>query len=313
MPSLMQIKYALALAQEGGFIEAARKSFVTQPTLSMQIQKLEEELRTLLFDRSKRPIVPTDAGHALLEQFRRVNSEYEKIFEIQKNLLGETSGRYSLGIIPTLAPSVLPEIISFFENDFPKVDFQFKELTTPQIVASLKTTEIDAGLLSTPIGDGQLREDFIFNEALVFIQSKGKPIFDFADIEPSELPFEKLVIMKEGHCLRNQVLDLCTYAHDRSSKKPSIEVASMSLLFNLVARGRHCAVVPKLMVEAASLETSGLSILQFKNPKPLRQISLATYHYQVKARLNDVLAQKLKKILPTHPEDAGSIIRLNPL
>lgn len=310
MASLVQLEYALALQKEGSFRQAAKKSFVTQPTLSMQIQKLEEELGVSLFDRTRRPIVATDIGSTLLDQFQMVCMEYSKIASIRDNQVLEVSGVYKLGIIPTLAPGILPEILEFFKKEHPKVKFIFSELTTKVIVRKIKERELDAGLLSSPLGDPLLFEEFIFEEPLVLIHSSHFVLPK--KIQVKDIPFEKLLILKEGHCLRNQVLDLCKLEEKTLMTGQTVEVSSLSLMRNLVLKGDYCSIVPLLSTKDLGEVFQEKNISFFGPKTPVRQISLVTYQHQIKKPINNILVEFTRRLLPSPLEPPSPKIILSP-
>src|SRR3989344_6380402 len=205
--SLTQLEYVLAVHKLGHFAKAAEFCNITQPTLSMQIQKLEESLNVIIFDRSKKPILLTDIGAKIIEQIRLVVSEANKIENIiQMNIENKLVGNLELAVIPTVAPYLLAKLLPVLEKKFPGINLQIKELQTHQIVDALNTDEIDVGLLATPINSAKIIELPIYFEPFSVMCSKNHPLADQKKVKYSSLKSDDIWLLEEGHCLRNQVL-----------------------------------------------------------------------------------------------------------
>ena len=207
--TITQLEYIIALDTYRHFSEASKHCFVTQPTLSMQIQKLEEELGIKIFDRSKQPVVPTEIGEEVLVQARAVVHEVKMMQQLIKDKQGTLQGELRVGIIPTLAPYLLPMFLQNFLNKYPDVKIKVRELTTEHIIEKLKSGKIDAGLLVTPLQDSSLIETPLFYEEMVAYVSKSNAAFKKNYVLADDISLDELWLLEEGHCFRSQVMNLC--------------------------------------------------------------------------------------------------------
>jgi len=290
--------YALTLLREGNFQRAAKACHVTQPTLSMQIQKLEEEYDVVIFDRSRKPVVATKIGSQVLEQFQSVLFEFEKIEQIIHSNHGELAGDYNLAIIPTLAPTLIPIFLSKFRNNFPKINITLKEMPTEQIILNLKKGALDAGLLSTPLEDPSIHEMTIFNEPLFIFHSNSLDMKD--RLNSKDLPLEHLVLLQEEHCLRNQVLDLCALSKKNSDQiNFKFEAGSLSTLINIIQSDKFFTILPLLSVKQLDKKTIKHNIKRFSDTTPFREIGLVTHRSHIKRNIHEALVDTIKKHLPS--------------
>lgn len=314
MATLVQISYALSLAEHGSFIKAARASFVTQPTLSMQLQKLEEELNVVLFDRSRKPITPTDTGMVVLEQFRRVMHEYNLIEEVLNQSKGQVSGDFRLGIIPTMAPYIVPLFLRPFMNLCPKVHLTIHEITTTEILSNLKTGELDAGILATPINDPKILEEALFNEPFCIYHS---PDLNFQDdvreLKLKDLPLDQLVIMNEGHCLRNQVIDLCSLNDQGHNKGFEMEIGSVATLTKIIDQGPFFTILPKLCLQDLPKGKYNRQVKNFTGLLPYREVGIVTYRREQKRTVAQALTSVIKQNIPKHLAGDDQQFRLGQL
>ena len=209
--TIVQLEYAVAIDTYRSFVLAAQKCFVTQPTLSMQVQKLEEQLGVKLFDRTRQPVVPTEIGVEIIEQARKIISESNKIKEIIADKNNEISGELKLGIIPTVAPYLLPKVLGNFLIKYPKVNLNITELHTDVIINQLKLAILDCGILATPLLQTTLVETPLYYENFVSYVSKISPLFKKKALIASDLVDDQLWLLNEGHCLRNQILNICKH------------------------------------------------------------------------------------------------------
>ncbi len=212
--TITQLEYVLAVDKYRHFGKAARACNVTQPTLSMQLQKAEEELGVVIFDRSKNPILPTDEGSQIINQARSVLREYKKIFSIIDANKNEVRGEFRLGVIPTLAPYVIPLFAGAFVQKFPEVKLTIEEFKTEDIIELLNRDEIDAGLLVTPISGENFIERVLFHEPFSVFASTGHSILKKSKIKDKDLDATDVWLLNEGHCFRQQVLNLCKISRD---------------------------------------------------------------------------------------------------
>ena len=209
MMTFVQLEYIIAVDTCRHFAKAAAQCFVTQPSLSMQIQKLEEELGLKLFDRSKQPVVPTEAGAAVIEQARKIIAENNVIHEIVQQKKGIITGTLHIGIIPTLAPYLLPLFIQQFIKKYPLVKLIVTELTTELIVSRLKEGRMDVGILVTPLDEKGIKEEPLFYEEMVAYVSKKDKAYKKIYILPQDIDPAKVWLLEEGHCFRSQIINLC--------------------------------------------------------------------------------------------------------
>ncbi|MBL7756195.1 MAG: LysR family transcriptional regulator, partial [Chitinophagaceae bacterium] len=207
--TFVQLEYIVAVDTWRHFATAASQCFVTQPTLSMQIQKLEEELGFKIFDRSKQPVVPTEAGLEIIEHARRVLQERNNLLETIQLRKGVLTGELRIGIIPTLAPYLLPLFIQPFTKKYPSVRLVVHEMMTDLIITRLREGRIDAGILVTPLQEPGISEHVLFYEELMAYVSKQNAIYEKSYVLPQDIDPNKLWLLEEGHCFRSQIVNLC--------------------------------------------------------------------------------------------------------
>jgi LysR family hydrogen peroxide-inducible transcriptional activator len=304
--SIVQLQYAVELARQKNFMRAAKKCYVTQPTLSMQIQKLEDEYETTLFDRSRKPIELTTAGKKLVDQFQIVLKEYDRIEQLANEERGIIAGNYRLAVIPTIAPHLLPAVLCRFQKKHPGVTITAFEMTTEEIIHGLKETKLDAGILATPLGDPMIHETKLFLEPLYLFHS---PTLNFdldkaGNVAIDKLPMEKLLVLTEGNCLRTQVLDFCRLKEDmRDHQGFDIEASSLLTLMNLVREGDSFTVIPHMAMLTLSAAEQKNQIKHFAKQSPAREVGFVTHRTQVKATIDlaalELLAQIVPKSMPT--------------
>jgi LysR family hydrogen peroxide-inducible transcriptional activator len=293
-----QLEYIVAIDAHRHFATAANHCFVTQPTLSMQVQKLEEELKIKIFDRSKQPVIPTEAGAAIIEQARKILSEKSVINEIVQTKKGELSGELRVGIIPTLAPYLLPLFIRSFIKKFPQVKLIVNEIMTENIIQRLREGSIDAGLLVTPLQEKGIREHVLFYEELVAYVGKKNGVYKKHYLLAQDIDPNKLWLLEEGHCFRSQIVNLCELR--KASKEGSqfdYEAGSIETLRRMVEMNDGITILPELATTHLTKSQKQL-IRQFKSPPPMREVSLVVHRDFVKQRLMQVLMQEIIHTIP---------------
>lgn len=296
--TLVQLEYIIAVDTYRSFVAAAEKCFVTQPTLSMQIQKLEDSLGVKIFDRTRQPVVPTEIGVKIIEQARNIITESRKINEILQVEKGELHGDLKIGVIPTVAPYLLPTVISNFMKKYPKLKLQIWEHTTEQILQGLKQGTLDCGLLSTPVYEPAVQETPLFYETFVAYVSEKSNIFQKKMIQTDDISNEKLWLLNEGHCMRGQVLNICNFSHNQS-KEGSFEynTGSVETLKRMVDINGGLTVLPELSI--ASYDEDQLAhVRYFRSPEPVREISLITPQNYVKKQAIDALKIEIMNVVP---------------
>ena len=293
-----QLEYVVAVDNARHFAKAAAQCFVSQPTLSMQIQKLEDELGIKIFDRSKQPVLPTEAGEAIIAQARNIIAETKAIHEIVQVQKGILHGRLALGIIPTLAPYLLPLFVSSFTKKYPHIKLVVNELTTDLIISKLREGKIDAGILVTPLQEAGISEDPLFYEELVTYVSKKNLAYKKNYVLATDIDPDKLWLLEEGHCFRSQIVNLCELR--KKSQEGShfeYEAGSIETLIRLVDTNDGITIIPEL----ATLDMSGRQqkhLRYFKSPAPVREVSIVTHRNYVKRRLVQAFKKEILAAIP---------------
>ncbi len=295
--SLTQLEYVMAVHKHGHFAKAAEACFVTQPTLSMQIQKLEEDLGAVIFDRSKKPILLTQMGKKLISQIQTVLFEAKKIESIiQKESSGEKQGTLSIGVIPTIAPYLLPRLLPVCEELYPELELVIKELQTEQILDALNGDEIDVGLLATPTKIPKMFEFPLYYEPFYVLCQKKHEYAHLKKIKYQTLGLDDIWLLEEGHCLRNQVLDLCSIKKGKSAgKKYKFESGSLETLKNLVDLYGGYTLLPYLATEQHGAKSQ---LVPFERPIPAREIGLVYRREHYKSELIESLGDAILKSIP---------------
>lgn len=295
----VQLEYIVAVDTYRSFVIAAEKCFVTQPTLSMQIQKLEDELGIKIFDRSKLPVVPTEIGVAIVAQARIIIKENSRIKEIISGHKKEIQGNLRVGIIPTLAPYLLPRILTGFMKKYPKVKLEIWEYPTEQIVQLLKQEQLDCGLLATPLENPHLEEQPLFYESFVVYAAKSNQLFEKKYIKPEDIDVREVWLLNEGHCMRNQVLNICKDKFTMGEyKNLEYNTGSVETLKRMVDLNAGYTILPELSLQELSARQMNM-VRYFKAPEPVREISLVTHRFFVKQA---VIGAFKKEILAHVPE-----------
>jgi len=302
--SLTQLEYFIAVKRHGHFAKAAEACHITQPTLSMQIQKLEESLGVILFDRTKKPILLTQAGEKLFSQVQSVIYEAKKIPDIVEAEHTEgTHGELTLAIIPTIAPYLLPRLLPVIEKRFRQITLTILELQTHQIVDALNNDEIDVGILATPLKIPQLFERPLYYEPFYILCRKGHELAQRKRVKYSQLKFNDIWLLKEGHCLRHQVLDVCSVKEAQTSKRKfKFESGSLETLVNLVESYGGYTLLPQLATEKLRGPTQ---LLEFEKPIPAREVGLVYRREHYKTNLIDALSESITQCLPSELQNTS--------
>lgn len=305
--TLTQLKYILAVERCENFAQAARECFVTQPTLSMQIHKLEDYLQITIFDRSTSPVSPTTQGKKVLAMAREIIHRSDALEEMARNVRQEVGGEFSLGVIPTLAPYLLPIFVENFRQKWPKVHLRLYEFQTDEIVHMLREDKLDAAILATPLDFKDIAEERLFHEGFQLLFSPGHPLLKEKEIREQDLKIEEAWLLKEGHCMRAQVLQLCRPLRPTSDKGVFFEGGSIETLVNLLESMHGFTVVPELAIPHLSKDIQK-RLRPLKGRRPVREISLITGPFALKASITKalkevVLASLPKELLVTSKKD----------
>ncbi|HEY1078918.1 MAG TPA: hydrogen peroxide-inducible genes activator [Bdellovibrio sp.] len=295
--SLTQLEYVMAVHKHGHFAKAAEACFVTQPTLSMQIQKLEEDLGAVIFDRSKKPILLTQMGKKLISQMQTVLFEAKKIETlIQHEKKEGKQGTLSVGVIPTIAPYLLPRLLPICEEIFPEIELNLREMQTNQILEALNEDEIDVGILATPTQMAQMFEFPLYYEPFYVLCDKNHPYADMKKIKYQSLSMNDIWLLEEGHCLRNQVLDLCSVKKNKGEgRRYKFESGSLETLKNLVDLYGGYTLLPFLATQSLG---SRSQVVPFERPIPAREIGLVYRREHYKNELIEALGEAILKAIP---------------
>lgn len=296
--TLQQLEYVIALDTHRHFSLAADKCFVTQPSLSAMVQKLESELGVKIFDRSKQPVAPTDVGLAIIEQARQILLEAERLRQIVRDQRETVSGELRIGIIPTLAPYLLPLFLKSFSEQYRDVHLHLTELTTEQITHSLKKDLLDVGIMATPLEDPQLLEEPMFLEEFSAYAPHEASILEKKYLLAEDIDPNRLVLLEEGHCIRAQVINLCALQQAQSTlNNISYEAGSLETLRRLVEANAGITILPELAL--LNLDEDQMQYIRFfKPPAPAREISLVMHRVFTKRRLVDALKTSIVDNLP---------------
>ncbi|RZK59946.1 MAG: hydrogen peroxide-inducible genes activator [Pedobacter sp.] len=295
--TLVQLEYIVAVDTYRSFVSAADKCFVTQPTLSMQVQKLEELLNVKIFDRSKQPIIPTEIGAQIIAQARIVLQENKKIKEIISSQQQDVIGELKIGIIPTIAPYLLPKVISAMLEKYPDLKLLIWEYTTEDIIHHLKTGVIDCGILATPLLDANIAETPMYYENFVSYISKNSKLYKKKAIDADDLEDENIWLLNEGHCMRSQVLNICRSTKNNRLQSLTYNTGSVETLIRMVDVNDGATLLPELAL--ADLSAKQLSkVRYFKIPEPVREISLVTHKNFIKKRMLNALKEEILAIIP---------------
>jgi LysR family hydrogen peroxide-inducible transcriptional activator len=302
MITISQLEYIIALDTYRSFGLAAEKSMVTQPTLSMQVKKLEVELDVILFDRSKNPILPTALGEQFIEQARIILRESYKLNEIIKDYKQILSGSLQIGIIPTIAPYLLPYFLGPFSKKFPEIKLQIHELKTDEIIDFLKRDLLDAGILATPLHEPKIIEEPLFYEEILLYINPTHPLSNEINIKPTQLVEDDMWMLTRGNCFRDQVINLCATRIEQPLKNLRYESGSLETLKKMVDVEGGYTLLPELaMLELPLKEVK--RIKSFTAPKPLREVSLVYARKATKKNLLDLLKQLIIQQLPAEVLD----------
>jgi LysR family hydrogen peroxide-inducible transcriptional activator len=294
--TIQQLEYIIAVDKFRHFGHAAEACFVTQPTLSAQVSKLERELDVILFDRSKMPVIPTEMGEILIAQAKRVVMESKAIFETIAQLKGDVGGILKLGIIPTLAPYLLPLFIKAFINKYPNVRLQVQEMVTEDILKKLKNDELDLGIVVTPLDESGIDEKPIFYEKFYAYLSKNHPLLKKESVKIVDILGEDLWVLQQGHCFRDQVLALCDQSKFKSLNF-QYESGSLEGLKNLVNRYQGITLLPELATFGLSAEEK-IRLRPFEGEQPIREVSLVLTRSYLKKRQVELLYQEITAAIP---------------
>lgn len=305
--TITQLEYIIAVDTYKGFGEAAKRCFVTQPTLSMQIKKLEEDLGIIIFDRSKKPVLTTDIGRQIIEQAKIGLKELKRIHEIIEYEKGRFSGTIRVGIIPTLSPYLVPRFATFFVKKYPKVQLVIEELLSNDIIRKLQDDLLDVGIMvAKEYSTGLVKIPIFYEEFLLYFASNHQ-LSRYSEVPLDQLHPNEMWLLKEGHCFRDQIQNFCGEQFFKQSNKTlAFESGSLETLKKIVDQEFGYTLLPEL----ATLELNGhqqKNVRRFKGQKPVREVSFILHRSFLKEKLITALKDEIQKRLPkTFLERKGS-------
>ena len=293
--TITQLQYVLAVAEHQNFTLAAEKCFVTQPTLSMQIQKIEEELGVTIFNRSKKPIQLTEIGAKIVNQAKNIVNESNRIKDIVDQQKGYVGGEFRIGIIPTVMPTLLPMFIASFQKKYPKVQLIIEELNTSDIITRLKNAHVDAAIAATPLDDDKIKEIVLYYEPFVAYVPENHPLYAKKTLTPSDLNPSEILLLRDGHCFRQSILNLCKL-EDSSGNSFRIESGSFETLSRLVDEGLGITLLPYLHTLNFADEKKH-RLRHFADPKPAREVSLIFPNTELKKHIVEALRNSISGVI----------------
>lgn len=303
--NLQQLEYIVALDIYRNHVKAAEHCHVTQPTLSMMVKKLEDELGVKIFDRSQQPLKPTNAGEMVLHRARQILQEVKNLKELIKTEKDSIEGDYRLAVIPTLAPYLLPRFLNEFLQKHPGTSFTVMEMQTEEIIKQLKNNRLDIAILVTPLDDKEIREVPVFYEPILLYTSENVKYFNQDKVDLKSLTSDNLLLLEEGHCFRGQVMNLCTAKSKKTHHQLNYQSGSFETLKAMVDNNYGYTLIPELAVNVKSKH-----VKHFISPEPVREVSLAVSNGFVKETLLEKLREAILKSIPQHFKKNDKYIRV---
>jgi LysR family hydrogen peroxide-inducible transcriptional activator len=270
--NLRDLRYLVSLSEHKHFGRAAEASFVSQPTLSTQIKKLEDELGVALVERTPRKVLLTEVGREIVLRARDVLNEVDQIRAIARRTLDPESGTVRLGIFPTLGPYLLPHVIPRIRERFPRLELLLVEEKTEVVLRQLREGRLDAGILALPIHDDQLHAEFLFEEPFLLAVPENHELARHKSLKLGDLSDQSLLLLEDGHCLRDQALEVCQLAG--ASEKSGFRATSLETLRQMVAANVGVTLLPTLAVKPPVARSDNVHLLQFRGDVPSRRIAM---------------------------------------
>jgi LysR family hydrogen peroxide-inducible transcriptional activator len=297
--NIQQLEYIIAVDNHRHFAKAAEASFVTQPTLSMMIQKLEDELGIKIFDRSQLPVQPTAIGTQIINQARVVISQVKQIKEIIQEEKGIVQGVFKLGIIPTIAPYLLPKLMKAHDENGYDIILVIEETTTSQIVEKLLNGALDGAILATPLKNEKIVEHPVYYERFyAYVSPRETSLYAKKEFEEDDLNINRLWLLEEVHCFRGQILRICNMRKRKSSHTLfSYEAGSIGTLINIVDNNSGLTIIPEMAIDELN-EKQKKNVRPLKGISPVREVSLVTRREFLRKRVLDIIISEVKQAVP---------------
>lgn len=296
--TLTQLKYVVAVDTHRHFATAADKSYITQPTLSMQIQKLEEELGVILFDRSKTPVVPTEMGERVIRQARIVLREAKELQDIASFSENELRGTFRVGIIPTIAPYLVPLFLRTFLSKHPLVELVFEELLTSEVFEKLSADELDAAVVATPVDQSFIYTEDLYVEPFLGYLSNTHPLREKEKLTVEDLDRTNIWLLNEGHCFRDQAIKLCNEVHKKNKAAIEFKSGNLETLKKLVEQNFGMTLLPWTAVQEFNSSCSSAVVKEFENPAPSRKVRLVYSRKHLKQNMIREFKECISDSLP---------------
>ena len=294
--TITQLYYVLAVAEHQNFTKAAEKCFVTQPTLSMQIQKLEDELDVQIFDRGKKPIELTEIGKKIVNQAKNIVNEADRIQDIVDQQKGFIGGEFKLGIIPTIMPTLLPMFLKTFIKRYPKVKLMIEELTTEEIIQRINDGHLDAAIAATPLENDNIKERVLYFEPFVAYIPQNHRLHNQKTVNAADLVIDDLLLLEDGHCFRDGVINLCKSFKQHEEDKFQLESGSIEMLIKLSNEGLGMTMLPYLhTLDIKDKEKNNLR--HFNEPSPAREVSIIYHKSELKMQIIEALQSVISGII----------------
>ncbi|MCF4101844.1 hydrogen peroxide-inducible genes activator [Gillisia sp. M10.2A] len=294
--TITQLQYVLAVAEHQNFTKAAQKVFVTQPTLSMQIQKLEDELQVQIFDRRKKPIQLTETGRKIVVQARNIVNESDRIQDIVDQQKGFIGGAFRLGIIPTVMPTLLPMFLNNFIKKYPKVKLKIEELNTEAIIERLKEGHLDAAIAATPLELEGIKEQVLYYEPFVAYIPKGHRLDSEEKLDVESLDLDDMLLLEDGHCFKDGIINLCKASKNSDADRFQLESGSFETLIKLADEGLGMTLLPYLHTLDIN-EAGKKNLKMFKEPVPAREVSLIYNKSELKMQIIEALRTSISGVI----------------
>lgn len=294
--TITQLKYVLAVAKYRNFTKAAEKTFVTQPTLSMQIQKLEDELDILIFDRSKKPIELTAVGKKIVNQAKNIVNEADRMQDVVDQEKGFIGGEFRLGIIPTIMPTLLPMFLKTFIVKYPKVQLIIEEVATHEIITKISDGHMDGAIAATPLYMDIIKERPLYYEPFVGYIPEGHRLFNKERIESNDLDIHDILLLEDGHCFRDGVINLCKSSKMAKDDSFQLESGSFETLIKLTHEGLGMTLLPYLHTLDISKDQKKY-LRFFKEPSPAREVSIIYNKSELKLQIINAMYDVIAGII----------------
>lgn len=304
--TIQQLEYIIALDTHKHFVKAAKHCFVTQPTLTIQVKKLEDEIGVILFDRKQNPLKTTKAGEEIILKARKILREVADLKQLVGHEKNDINGRFRIGVIPTVAPYLVPLFVSQFSQNYPDTILEISELKSEDIIDRLKKDSLDLGILVTPIDEQDIAETPLYYEPFVFYGSKNHPLLTKKTVTQQDLENETdLWLLDKGNCFRNQVLNLCLTEEQQKAKSIYFDSSSIESVKRMVTYFNGYTLIPEM-----SLSENDKNARPISQPVPVREVSIIYHDTFVKEGLIDAIRQEILAVIPKNYEKNERFFRV---